>query len=210
MIKNKKLNNFFQQDVSLHTKQKRRYNRTKNNMMLTILIVLFGSNEDYLLQDRTNTAINYARKQDNATTIVHWLLSGGIKNPAESTVSEALKMSEVLNQENFYEKRKWTYIMDEDSTNTAENLMMVKAWVSNRKKKYDKVLLVTSAFHKPRASVIADEIFEGKIKYDWLLSQLEKPDSRYWEGIHIQNAKKDARDAKSKCTLVMLSKNRSV
>ena len=84
---------------------------------------------------------------------------------------------------------------------------MVKAWVSDRKKKYDKVLFVTSAFHKPRASVIADEIFEGEIKYDWLLSKLEKPDSRYWEEIHIQNAKKDARDAIRKCSSLVLDSN---
>lgn len=174
----------------------------KLNKMLTIikvLIVVFGCGDDILLEDRMNAGINYALKQDNATTNVHWLLSGGIKNPLESSMTEAFKMSKVIARKNLEERRKWTYIMDEDSTNTAENLVMVKAWLKSSENEYESVVFVTSAFHRLRASVIADEILEGEFSYDWVLSPLELPDSKYWEGVHIKNAKKDARNAIRKC-----------
>ena len=169
------------------------------NIIKTMLVVVFGCNLELILEDRISAAVNYALLQDNET-VVHWLLSGGIKNPMESSVTEAMKMAEVISRRNLEERRKWTYIMDEDSTNTAENLIMVKAWISNLNQSYEQIVLVTSAFHKPRASIIANEIFEGEFSYDWVLSPLELPDSRYWEGVHTQNAKKDARNAKSKCS----------
>ena len=167
--------------------------------IMKILIVVFGCGDDILLEDRINAGIGYALKQDNATTNVHWLLSGGIKNPLESTMTEAFKMSKLIAQKNLEERRKWTYIMDEDSTNTAENLLMVKAWLS-KKEEYESIVFVTSAFHRLRAKLIADEILEGEYSYDWVLSSLELPDSKYWEGVHIKNAKKDARNALRKCS----------
>jgi hypothetical protein len=77
---------------------------------------------------------------------------------------------------------------------------MVKAWISNLNQSYEQIVFVTSAFHKQRASIIANEIFEGQISFEWVLSPLELPDSNYWEAVHTQNAKKDARNAKSKCS----------
>jgi hypothetical protein len=169
------------------------------NIIKTILVVVFGCNVDFLLEDRVDAGVNYALTQDNET-VVHWLLSGGVKNPMESSVTEAVKMTEVISRRNNEERRKWTYILDEDSTNTAENLVKVKAWISNLNQSYHQIVFVTSAFHKQRASIIANEIFEGEISYDWVLSPMELPDSRYWEGVHTQNARKDARNAKSKCS----------
>jgi hypothetical protein len=166
--------------------------------IIKILIVVFGCGDDILLEDRINAGIDYALKQDNATTNVHWLLSGGIKNPLESTMTEAFKMSKLIAQRNLGERRKWTYIMDEDSTNTAENLVMIKAWLS--KEEYESIVFVTSAFHRLRVKVIADEILEGAYSYDWVLSSMELPDSKYWEGVHIKNAMKDARNALRKCS----------
>jgi hypothetical protein len=189
--------------------QKKTQNTTrqqdKYKMFIEILIVLFGSNVDYLLESRIHAGMEYALSQDNATTSINWLLSGGIKNPTESSLTEAWKMSQLLSQKNREERRRWTYILDEDSTNTAENLVMVKAWTKEHN--YDKVLFVTSSFHKRRASIMADEILEGKIAYDWILSPLELKDSVYWEGIFMQNAKQDASNALSKCEM---RNNRSI
>lgn len=153
---------------------------------------MLGSNVDYLLEGRINAGVEFALKQSNDTTVIDWFLSVGIKNPDESSLSEASKMSQMISQSN--RRRHWTYIMDEVSTNTAENLVMARTWVS--KKSYDKVVFVTSSFHRPRVSILAEEILGEEFAYDWILCQRELPDSGYWEGVFIRNPKDDADKAK--------------
>ena len=171
--------------------------------MLKILLVVLGCNVPSLLFDRLDTAIDYALQQDN-TTRIDWLLTGGIKNPDESTVSEARKMARMVVVQN---NSMWNIVLDEESKNTAENFVMVNRWTQTFH--YDETIIVTSAFHQPRCEVMVQHILnetknnlkeEGrnnanKQEYSWLLSPLELPDSRYWESIHIKNAKKDALQA---------------
>lgn len=159
-------------------------------MVYKILFIVLGCNIQSLMYDRLNTAILYALQQANGTR-VDWLLSGGIKNARESTVSEAEKMSKVLLSQNV---SSWAFILDEDSKNTAQNFVMANAWMKNFH--YDEIKIVTSAFHQPRCEVMANHILEAdKTSYGWLLGDMELPDSRYWERIHMQNALKDAEEA---------------
>ena len=163
-------------------------------MVFKILLIVLGCNIQSLMYDRLNTAILYALQQTNGTR-VDWLLSGGIKDPNESTVSEAEKMSKVLLSQNV---SSWAFILDEDSKNTAQNFVVANAWMKNFD--YDEVKIVTSAFHQPRCEVMANHILEAdRTSYGWLLADMELPDSRYWERIHMQNALKDAEEALQSC-----------
>ena len=68
---------------------------------MNILIVILGSNVLNLLNDRINLGVNFAsdeRNLKNEIKNIDWFLSGGIKNPGESTASEAYKMSELISK----------------------------------------------------------------------------------------------------------------
>jgi hypothetical protein len=161
---------------------------------MNILIVILGCNVISLLNDRINLGIKFAlneRKENN----INWFLSGGIKNPSESNVSEAYKMFQIIsNSDKFVygsnSKANWNYILDEDSTNTAENFMFLKKMLETNQDKYSKVYIVTSDFHFARAEMFANKIIENN-HFNWILSDIELHDSRYWEKIHIKNVDND-------------------
>jgi hypothetical protein len=164
---------------------------------MKIVILMLGCNVLNLLNSRMKTAINFALNERNVE--IDWFLSGGIKNPSESTVSEAYKMSQMItNSDEFVygstSKSDWNYILDEASTNTAENFIMVKKMLENNPGKYSKVYVVTSDFHFGRASKFADKIIENN-DFEWVLSDLELHDSRYWETIHTRNVDNDVEKA---------------
>jgi len=170
---------------------------------MNILIVILGSNVLNLLNDRINLGINFAsneRNFKNKNFKIDWFLSGGIKNPGEreSTASEAYKMSEMISKSDDFtygvSKEKWNYLLDETSTNTAENFIMLKKMLENNPNTYSKVYVVTSDFHFNRASKFADKIIEHN-GFNWILSDLELPDSRYWENIHSKNINSDVKKA---------------
>jgi hypothetical protein len=160
---------------------------------------MLGCNVLNLLNDRIKTGINFALNERNVE--VDWFLSGGIKNPSESSVSEAYKMSQMIsNSEEFTYgslKSDWNYILDEVSTNTAENFIMLKKMLENNPGKYSKVYVVTSDFHFGRASMFANKIIKNN-DFEWVLSQLELHDSRYWETIHMRNVDNDINKALAK------------
>ena len=166
---------------------------------MKFLIVMLGCNVLNLLNDRIKTGINFALNERNVE--VDWFLSGGIKNPSESSVSEAYKMSQMIsNSEEFTYgslKSDWNYILDEVSTNTAENFIMLKKMLENNPGKYSKVYVVTSDFHFGRASMFANKIIKNN-DFEWVLSQLELHDSRYWETIHMRNVDNDINKALAK------------
>jgi uncharacterized SAM-binding protein YcdF (DUF218 family) len=56
--------------------------------------------------------------------------------------------------------------------------------------KYSKVYIVTSDFHFARAEMFANKIIENN-HFNWILSDIELHDSRYWEKIHIKNVDND-------------------
>jgi hypothetical protein len=168
---------------------------------MNILLVLLGCNVPYLLNDRIATAVKFANRFNNESVSVDWFLSGGIKNPAEDTVTEAEKMAAKISD---FEKSKtndltgnnWNYIYDTVATNTAENFIMVKKYLDETTVDYSEVFVITSDFHYNRAKKIADKIIDTQI--GWVLSDAELHDSRYWETVHIKNVDADVKKANEK------------
>ena len=167
--------------------------------MINILLILLGCNISYLLQDRIDTAVQFAAIFNE--TNVNWFLSGGIKNPLEDRITEAEKMAKkIIESEYIYSHKlsgsKWQYIYDTEATNTAENFIMVQKYLEETSIEYSEIVVVTSDFHYNRASKIAEKIIDKEIS--WVLSDRELHDSRYWEKIHIKNVDDDVNKAKKK------------
>jgi hypothetical protein len=163
---------------------------------MNILLILLGCNISYLLNNRIDHAIRFIDKFNQ--TKVDWFLSGGIKNPNEDTITEAEKMAQQISK---FEKKHtsemrgntWNYIYDTESTNTAENFIMVKNYLNNIHNNYDEIYVVTSKFHYDRAKKIAEKILDVETK--WILGKNELRDSNYWEKIHSKNVDTDVNKA---------------
>jgi hypothetical protein len=160
--------------------------------MQLLLFILLGCNVPSLLDGRIKKAVDYANATVNATQI-DWFLSGGIKNPAEDTVTEAEKMMHAISSS--YNATAWNFIRDDVATNTAENFIMVENAVDLSN--YNDVYVITSDFHHERAKKIADKVIAGN-EFKWLLAPEELHDSRYWERVHIRNVDADVNKAKRK------------
>ena len=74
---------------------------------------------------------------------------------------------------------------------------MLKKILEEQPNKYSKVYVVTSDFHFARAEKFANKIIENN-KFNFILSDLELHDSRYWETIHIKNVDNDIKKALNK------------
>jgi hypothetical protein len=156
---------------------------------MRILIALLGCNIAKLLDGRVDAAVQFANQRNET---VNWFLSGGLKNGGLKNkdayqITEAEQMSHRLSQYN----ETWTYTLDTESTNTAENFIALSA----EYQAYDDVFIVTSTFHQPRAALFADKLIPDN-RFRWILSPLELPDSRYWESVHIKNVDTDVEKAK--------------
>jgi len=161
--------------------------------MQLLLFILLGCNVPALLEGRIKKSVEFAKNAAASETRIDWFLSGGIKNPAEDTVSEAEKMAQMISINGTLGS--WNFIRDDQATNTAENFLMVqnKVVLSD----YSEVYVITSEFHYERAKKIANRIIEG-YEFNWLLAPEELHDSRYWEKVHIKNVDSDVRKAKDK------------
>jgi uncharacterized SAM-binding protein YcdF (DUF218 family) len=157
--------------------------------MQLLLFILLGCNVPSLLDGRIKKAVDYANATANATQI-DWFLSGGIKNPAEDTVTEAEKMMHAISSAK--NATAWNFIRDDVATNTAENFIMVENAVDLSN--YNDVYVITSDFHHERAKKIADKVIAGN-EFKWLLAPEELHDSRYWERVHIRNVDADVNKA---------------
>lgn len=166
-------------------------------MMNTILIVILGCNINYLLEDRLDTAINFANNYAFTNTnifspnynSIHWALSGEIKNPEINTESDAEKMaSYILYREKALSN--WEYYIDEVSRNTAENFVMIKKHIRKSGIKYSNIYIVTSEFHYNRAKILADVIIPNN-NFNWILGTKKNTDSEYLELIYMKNIMDD-------------------
>jgi hypothetical protein len=141
---------------------------------------------------------------------ITWFLSGGIKNNFLGAKSEASIMkSQISNiidskynldtQENKKNdaKFRWYFVLDEKSTNTAENFIWASQFLNTTDESYDAIYVITSAFHYKRAQTMFNLIDPSK-NLKWILGDLEEKDSRYWESVHINNVHSDISKAKSK------------
>jgi uncharacterized SAM-binding protein YcdF (DUF218 family) len=204
-------------------------------MNINILIVLLGCNILNILNDRVNTAVNFAieferERENNHNKIgIIWFLSGGIKYKDDNNqnISEAERMRNIILTErdkiinnksdnvcieknNKYDN--WNFIIDTNSTNTAENFIMVNKLLSYvnsnnntekniNKKVFENIYVITSNYHYKRAKLIANYIDKNNT-YQWILSPLEERDSQYWENIHIKNAEKDVSESMKKFMMI--------
>lgn len=161
----------------------------------------------------------------NSTNIINsfeqnkitWFLSGGIKNNFMGAKSEASIMKSQINnifdlkynlnaQENKLtctnnnlckSKFNWNFILDEKSTNTAENFIWLSHFLNTTTDSFDSIYVITSSFHYKRSQIMLNLIDPSKT-FKWILGDLEENDSRYWESIHINNVYSDVFNAKLK------------
>ena len=158
--------------------------------MNLILLILLGCHVNELLNGRIETAVELALSKGGGN--IDWFLSGGIKNPAEDTVSEAAKMAAKICEDGKCGNN-WNFIFDTVATNTAENIIIAEKQLNLTT--YSEIYVVTSKFHKDRAKAIADKVIANN-QFKWLLSELKLNDSEYWEKVHIKNVDSDVKKAK--------------
>lgn len=186
---------------------------------MNILIILIGCHIQSLLNDRINTTVNvvndmayhntsfnefeneivYSRCSIHQPSVT-WFLSGGIKYKDDNInqKSEAEIMMELIqthNNGNF----NWNFELDIETTNTAENFIMVNRYIEKEgEMQYDDIYVATNDFHYKRAKMIADLVSINN--YNWILGTAELFDSRRWERIHIKNVENDVMNALTKYT----------
>jgi len=194
---------------------------------MNILLILLGCNIYSILLNRLETSFKFIEDtinpnnnigfNTNTTTTttylfeqnkITWFLSGGIKNNFLGAKSEASIMkSQITNiidlkynldtQHHHQVKFGWNFVLDEKSTNTAENFIWASQFLNTTEEKFDSVYVITSAFHFKRASTMLNLIDPSRT-FKWILGDLEEKDSRYWESVHIKNVGSDVSKAKSK------------
>jgi hypothetical protein len=169
---------------------------------MNLLIILLGSNILNIQISRLETCFKYIENNfyntKNECIIqdinITWFLSGGIKNPDTDFISEASKMKSYIDKN--FNKKSFNFVLDEKSTNTAENFIMASYYMNSTITIFDEIFIVTSDFHYNRANLMLNLIDPSK-KYNWILSDIEESDSRYWETIHIKNVFTDVLHAKN-------------
>ena len=118
------------------------------------VILLLGCHINDIQEDRIQTAISYVGNKN-----VTWYLSGGVKYHMDDMISEAKQMSQCLRGSN------WEYIIDDKAQNTAENFVRFRLWLEENT--IDKIIIVTSKFHKKRAQIILQSIIPD-IDVEWV------------------------------------------
>lgn len=150
-----------------------------------IVIFVLGCNIEEILQNRIDTALNFANKYNGE---IVWYLSGGIKDKVySSTNTEAIKMKNLIK-----EKSNWSFQLDSQAKNTAENFLNFQQWIQENF--FDEVYISTSKFHYTRANAILKEI-NNSSSYNWLLGDLDYQGSFNDELIHSKNIISDVEKA---------------
>lgn len=149
-------------------------------------------------------------------TQITWFLSGGIKNnhlknnhsgaKSEASIMKShiddyinMKFQSGSSRTNSNSNSKgtniqWDFVLDELSTNTAENFIRASDFLNKTSISFDSVYIVTSDFHHKRASMMINLIDPSR-QYKWILGDMELSDSRRWEEVHIQNVHSDVSKA---------------
>lgn len=190
--------------------------------MQNILLILLGCNIKSILLNRLDTSLQFVEQFAKTTSItttnivpskITWFLSGGIKNNFEGAVSEAsilkyqidnsisLKSTDVSTITQF-EGIEWDFVMDEKSTNTAENFIWASQFINTTSQSFDDIYVITSDFHYERASRML-KLIDPSRNFKWILGEKEEKDSHYWEEIHIKNVETDVAKAQTKLKALM-------
>jgi len=168
---------------------------------MNIFIILLGCNILNILENRIDTSLNFIQNNFlnlNEKITITWFLSGGIKNKFVDTKSEASIMKtnlENIFNNNEYSKISFEFILDEKSTNTAENFIFASKFLNSTNYMFDNQYIVTSDFHYNRAKLMISLIDPSR-NFDWILGGYEQTDSKYWENIHIKNVESDVTKAR--------------
>jgi len=179
--------------------------------MNSIFIILLGCNIYSILTDRLETTFKHIELQglnQNQPINITWFLSGGIKNNFPGAISEASIMKSQIDNlislkySSSNSKILWNFVIDDQSTNTAENFIRASGYLNATSNtydydynyNYDYVYIATSKFHYPRATQMIN-LIDSSRQYKWILSGLTMSDSNYWESIHIKNVFNDVNKA---------------
>ena len=157
------------------------------------LIIFLGCADVTILNDRISTTLAQINQIQADTKILFF--SGGVKNSDSDDVSEASKTYSVFST-NIPYSNNWEFVLDEESTNTAENIIRAYQYVSE--KNIDTIYISTSEFHYERAKLFAQLIFPANVDISWILSPYKTYDFVYWERIHIKNVHSDVNNALAK------------
>ena len=153
-----------------------------------VVILVLGSHDDELLQDRMHTAMDLAKNLGSEVKI-NWFLSGGTKRQVqESSSSEAESMRALLYNGG---NSNWEIKIDTLSRNTAENFAHFRKYAESEPKL--KIYAVTSQFHHERAKSILSGI--TNIPVNWILSSKACPSCYRDEKRHNLNIDSDIRNA---------------
>jgi hypothetical protein len=159
--------------------------------MIVILIAILGCNIYYILQDRLVTAEELIKNisKTNKDVQIDWFLSGGKKSQNSFLDESEIIYKYIEKLENIY-NFEFNYILDNESTNTAQNLYALSYYLNNTNKIYDNINIITSDYHFERANAILNMIDNSR-KFNWFLGLEEEISSRYWENIHMKNIEQD-------------------
>jgi|TARA_B110000967_G_C18838491_1_gene538082 uncharacterized SAM-binding protein YcdF (DUF218 family) len=157
------------------------------------VIIVLGSHDNNILQERVYSTINFINHSEKHTTLY---LSGGVKEAFKNdhSSSEASKMNNLFSS-NYGDIN---IVQDQLAQNTAENFAYLKLWVqANFSLDYPpNIIISTSDFHKKRAELIFNGIFP-EIKPTWNLSISKCVSCWNDEHIHIKNVNNDIIKTKS-------------
>lgn len=162
--------------------------------IMNILIIILGCHVAALLNDRIQTALALTQTVE-PTANVSFGFSGGIKYAGAE--SEAKKMQRLVETQKPFiygaNTDNWDFILDEKSTNTAENFVYVRSLIEQEA--FSNIYVVTSDFHAERAARIANGIIGPNNPIEWIVSPLEFGDFRAMEQVHMRNVENDIQKA---------------
>lgn len=168
---------------------------------LNLLYSKFESKTKLSGVDYSFNHLDMIKKKVNSPIKITWFLSGGIKNDSSGLKSEASIMKSLIDRyiqmkfsSDFLNTFMWDYVLDELSTNTAENFIRASDYLNKTSTTYDSIYVVTSDFHYARANLMIKQIDPSR-NYQWILGDTELPDSRHWEKIHLTNVGSDVSKA---------------
>ncbi len=170
---------------------------------MNILLIFLGCNIYSILLDRLENTFNFIDKNIQLnTTVITWFLSGGIKNVNMMKTEASILHTQIddiinLKYKSINATFNWNFILDEKSTNTAENFISATNFLDKTTMTFDEIYVITSKFHYKRAKTML-KIIDPSKKFRWILANLEETDSRYWENIHFNNIHNDIINAKNK------------
>lgn len=160
--------------------------------MKNIFLILLGCNITSLLMDRVMTSINFIETNLPSLNKITWYLSGGIKYTGDLSEAYIMKqqLTTLIENKKLDKNITYNYVLDELSKNTAENFYRISYYLNQTQIKYDDIYIITSKFHHNRANLMVSLIDPSR-KYEWILGDLQQPDSLYWESVHIVNVYND-------------------